>query len=392
MVGYGILDVVFGLYLVAAGFSVVQVGVLVTCTLIGSAVLNFAIALVGDRIGRRGALSLTTILMAGAGLILLSGLDYPWQIVAMLTGTLNFTAPSTSGFVAVEQSILPQITPAGAVNRAFGRYNMVTLISRMLGALIAGLPEIVARSSEIDLLLAYRVILALFVALCVVSLAGNLLLSPRVEVQTAAREVSRPLLPLERSRGPVLRLSALFGIDALSSGFIAQSLLVLWFFERFGASAALMGPVFSVARLIQVISYHVAMRLVDRFGLLRTMVFTHLPSQFLLLGMAAAPTLPVALALLLLRQGLSHMDVPIRQAYLTALVPPEERTAAAGVSNLTRNLAESVSPSITGAAFQSLAYSLPIVLSAVSGIIYDVALYVSFRQVKLASDELALTE
>jgi MFS family permease len=189
-----------------------------------------------------------------------------------------------------------------------------------------------------------------------------------------------------------LRLSALFGIDALSSGFIAQSLVVLWFFERFGAGAAVLGPVFSVGRLIQAISYPIAMRLADRFGLLRTMVFTHLPSQFLLLGLAAAPTLPIAISLLLIRQGLSNMDIPIRQAYLTSIVPPDERVAAAGVTNLTRNVTESVSPSITGAAFQSLAYSLPIVLSAISGIIYDLALYASFRHVRLASDDLVLTE
>jgi predicted MFS family arabinose efflux permease len=190
------------------------------------------------------------------------------------------------------------------------------------------------------------------------------------------------LFDLGRSRSIILRISALFGVDALTSGFAGNSLIVLMFYQRFGVGAEVMGPAYTIARLLQAASYQVAVRLADRIGLLNTMVFTHLPSQFLLIALPFAPTLPLGLFILFARQGLSHMDLPTRQAYIAAVVHPEDRTTAAGVTNLTRNLTQSVSPSFTGYAFQNLIFGAPFLVAGVLGIFYDLALFVSFRGIK----------
>ena len=185
-----------------------------------------------------------------------------------------------------------------------------------------------------------------------------------------------------RSRRTILRISTLFGIDAFTSGLVATSLIVLMFYYRFDVGTEVMGPVYTVARLLQVVSYQFAVILADRFGLLNTMVFTHLPSQLLLIALPFAPTLPLAVVILISRQSLAHMDIPTRQAYVATVVDPEERTTATGISNLTRNLAQGISPTFTGYALQTMAYGIPFLLAGLLGIVYDLALYASFRGIK----------
>jgi MFS family permease len=380
--GYGILEVMFVLYLAEIGVDALRIGFLIAITLVGSAFLNLVFVLLADRIGRRLAMRVATLLLVGTGLVLIFSRNYFSYLLVALTGTLNFSSISTGGFVGLDQAILPQLTPPAIRNRIFGVYNTGALLARMLGALISGLPSLLHTMYGLDLVSGYRILLVLFVSLGFLSLILILALSEAVEMEHDKVKLPVKLFDLGRSRSIILRISALFGIDALTSGFAGNSLIVLMFYQRFGVGAEVMGPVYTVARLLQAASYQVAVRLADRFGLLNTMVFTHLPSQFLLIALPFATNLPLGIFILLARQGLSQMDVPTRQAYIAAVVHPEDRTAAAGVTNLTRNLAQSVSPSFTGYAFQNLMFNAPFLVAGVLGIFYDLALFVNFRGIK----------
>jgi MFS family permease len=381
-VGYGMLEVMFVLYLAEIGVDALRIGILIAITLIGSAFLNLVFVLFADRIGRRLAMRVATLLLVVAGLVLIFSRNYLSYLVVALTGTLNFSAISTGGFVGLDQAILPQLTIPAMRNRMFGVYNTGALFARMLGALISGVPGLLHTMYGLDLVSGYRIIFVVFVCLGLLSLILILALSEAVEMELDQVKLPAKLFDLGRSRSIILRISALFGVDALTSGFAGNSLIVLMFYQRFGVGAEVMGPVYTIARLLQAASYQVAVRLADRIGLLNTMVFTHLPSQFLLIALPFAPTLPLGLFILFARQGLSHMDLPTRQAYIAAVVHPEDRTTAAGVTNLTRNLTQSVSPSFTGYAFQNLVFGAPFLVAGVLGIFYDLALFVSFRGIK----------
>jgi len=252
----------------------------------------------------------------------------------------------------------------------------------MLGALISSVPSALEDAFGLALLNGYKLMLALFVILGFMSFLCVTRLSGLVEVQEGQLRVSRRLLGVGRSRRTILCISTLFGIDAFTSGLVATSLFVLMFYYRFDVGTEVMGPVYTGARLLQVVSYQVAVLLADRFGLLNTMVFTHLPSQLLLIALPFAPNLPLAIVILISRQSLAHMDIPLRQAYVATVVDPEERTTAAGISNFTRNIAQGISPTFTGYALQTMAYSIPFLLAGLLGIVYDLALYASFRGVK----------
>lgn len=380
--GYGILEVMFVLYLAEIGVDALRIGFLITLTLVGSAFLNLVFVLLADRTGRRLAMKAATLLMVIAGLVLFFSRNYFLYLFVALTGTLNFSSISTGGFVGLDQAILPQLTTLAKRNRVFGTYNTGALLARMVGALISGMPSLLHTVYGLDLVSGYRALLVVFVFLGLLSLFLILALSEAVEMKLDQAKLPVKLFDLGRSRGIILRISALFGIDALTSGFAGNSLIVLMFYQRFGVGAEVMGPVYTIARLLQAASYQVAVRLADRFGLLNTMVFTHLPSQFLLIALPLAPALPFGIFILLARQCLSHMDLPTRQAYIAAVVHPEDRTTAAGVTNLTRNLAQSISPSFTGYAFMNLMFSAPFFIAGVLGIFYDLAFFVSFRGIK----------
>jgi MFS family permease len=380
--GYGMLDVLFVLYLTEIGFNAISVGALITATLVGSAILNIAVGIFADRIGRRRIMMLASMLMIVSGMTLILTDNYILFMIASLTGTLNFTAVSTGAFVGLDQATLPQLAAEGNRNRVFGLYNTAALLARMVGALASSLPNLFEEFYGLPLVDGYRVAIATFGAIGLVSLVCIGALSPAVELAPTYAKPSRRFFRLGRSRKRVLRISALFGIDAFTSGLVANSLIVLLFYQRFGVGAEVMGPVYSSVRLLQSLSYQVAVRFADRFGLLNTMVFTHLPSQFLLMALPFAPTLPVGIIILLLRHSLSHMDLPTRQAYLAEIVEPEERISAAGVTNLTRNLTQGISPTFTGIAYQALSYSIPFLSAGVLGIIYDLGMYFSFRRIR----------
>lgn len=377
---YGYLSVLLGVYLEQVGFAPWQVGAVLTATLTGSAALTLAFSFAADRIGRRPMLMVSALLMAASGAAFAITTKYPLLILASLTGTVGATSGEVGPFLSLEQAMLPQTVPLARRNTVFGWYNTVGALAGAAGALGAGLPALLEAwlgwSSE----LALRAMFVLYAALAFIALLLFTRLSDRVEIARPDRTGRSG--GLRRSRSSVLRLAALFSLDSLGGGFVVQSLIAFWFHLRWGAGPEVLGPIFLGVGLLQAGSFMAATRLADRIGLINTMVFTHLPSNVLLMLIPAAPSLPVAIVLLLARHALSQMDVPARQSYTMAVVDPDERNAAAAFTNVVRNAAQAVTPVIAGYAMQVVALGLPFVLGGALKIVYDLLLYAQFRHVR----------
>lgn len=375
--GYGFLSVILGLYLDEVGFSPVEVGFILTATLVGSALLTGVVISRADRLGRR------RMLMVSSGLMVLSGIIFavaqaPWLLlVAALTGTISPTSGEVGPFETIEAAILPQTASEKTRNRAFGLYNAVGAAMVALGALAAAIP---ATLSLLDLLASYRLMFMLYAALGIATFLAASRLSPKVELARLPERAS--FITLTHSRGPVLRLAGLFAVDSFAGGFVVQSLLVYWFSLRFGVGAEFLGPLFFGVNVMKSISYLLAVRIADRIGLLNTMVFSHLPSNVLLIMIPLMPSLTAASAVLLARHLLSQMDVPTRGSYIVAVVKPEERTSAVGVTTLSRTLAHAFGPVLAGAAISVARFGFPFFVAGGLKIAYDLALYFSFREHK----------
>jgi MFS family permease len=385
------MGVLLAVALSQRGFTPVGIGAMITVSLVGDFSGTYLIALYADRWGRRRTLAVLAGLMAltGAAFGLVS--DYPILLVAGFFGTLGTSASETAPFLPIEQAIVPQIVPAERRTAVFARYNLVASFAGALGALAAGLPDVlthtgVALTSGIRLMFGMYVLAGLLVVLLA------LRLSPAVEVHGAVAHspsdltaaTRRRLTPaLDHSRHIVLRLAALFSVDSLAGGLVALSLLALYFHLRFGIPLGPLAVLFFGANTLSALSFLAAVPLARRFGLLNTMVFTHLPSNVLLALVAFMPTFPLAGGMLLLRQLLSQMDVPTRQAYTMALVAPEERTAAASVTSLARSAGSAVSPVISGVLLQGalITLGLPLVIAGVTKGVYDLSLWRIFRKV-----------
>lgn len=376
---YGYLSVLLGLYLEALGFQPWQVGALLTVTLAGSAVLTIAFSLLADRRGRRTMLQLSAALMAVAGAAFAATRSYPLLLLAASTGTIGATSGEVGPFLSLEQAILPQTVPPQRRNRLYGIYNTVGALAGAIGALFAGAPALLQQFAGLSAVQALRTMFVLYAALAGIAWLLATRLSTRVELAHADRTGAGRL---NRSRGTVVRLSALFGLDSLAGGFVVQSLIAFWLHLRWGAGPDLLGLVFLGVGLLQAASFLVAAHVADRIGLIKTMVFTHLPSNVLLMLVPAAPSLAVAVGLLLARHALSQMDVPTRQSYTMAVVDPAERTTAAAMTNVVRNLAQAVTPVVAGYAMQTVALGLPFVVGGGLKIVYDLTLYVMFRHVR----------
>ncbi len=374
--GYGYVSVILGLYLGELGFTPFEVGFILTATLVGSALLTGVVTSRADRLGRRRMLMVSSALMALSGIIF----AVAWTpglgllVAAALTGTISATSGEVGPFETVEAAILPQVSSEKRRNQAFGLYNAVGAAMVALGALAAAIP---ARASQLDLLTSYRLMFWLYAALGITTLLIASRLSQKVELAQLPERAS--VVTLTHSRGPVLRLAGLFALDSFAGGFVVQSLISYWFSLRFGVGAEFLGPLFFGVNVMKSISYLVAVRIADRIGLLNTMVFTHLPSNVLLMMIPLMPTLTSASAMLLARHLLSQMDVPTRAAYIVAMVEPEERTAATGVTTLSRTTAQAFGPVIAGAALGLARFGFPFFLGGGLKIVYDLALYFSFR-------------
>lgn len=377
---YGFVSVLLGIYLEALGLTAAHVGGVLMATLAGSALLSLLFAAVADRWGRRLVLAGSAGLMALAGATYAAGAPYPVLLLVALSGTLGATAGEIGPFLSLEQVILPQTCPEARRTQLFSVYNLQGAVAWSLGALCAGVPALLEQALGLSPLGALQAMFLLYAGLGLATLGLFARLSPAVEV--AEGSAGAPPARLHRARGIVAGLSALFGLDSLAGGFIVQSLIAFYFYRRWGAGPEVLGPVFMAAGLLQALSYLVAAKVAARIGLLNTMVFTHLPSNLLMVLIPAMPSLELAVLCLLARQSLSQMDVPARQSYLMAVVAPEERTAASSLTNVARNIAQALTPGIGGWAMDALSLGLPLVLGGGLKAVYDVLLWITFRHIK----------
>ena len=376
--GTGFIGVLLGVYLGQVGLDAGAIGLVVSCGLAGVAAGNFVVTFLGDRLGRRRVLIAVTLLGAAGGAALALGSRPLTLAVAALVGMVNGMGRDRGAALVVEQAMLPATVGAAGRTMAFARYNVLQDIGHALGALATGLPALLQGGGAPPGAAHFRWSVAAYAALSLVPLAAYLRLSPA----TGAPGPSRAVQISPETRGILLRISSLFAIDSLAGGFLATALLSVFFHRRFGVGLEVIGPLFFAARVANALSHLGAAWLARRFGLVRTMVFTHIPSSLLLVSVAFAPTFPVAALLFLLREGLVEMDVPTRQSYLMAVARPEERTFASGVTNLVRMSAWAVAPAFAGFLMEGTSLVLPLLIGAAMKIAYDLLLWRAFRHLR----------
>ena len=375
---YGFGAVLLGVTLHQRGYSSTEVGLVLTVVVVGTVIASTWLARHADRVGRRRCYVAMYLLLGAVGVVFASPAPLWALLLVSLSGALSTDVVESGPFTSLEQPMLATDLAANEQMAGFGRYNAVATASGSLGALAAGVPELLHHwwpSAPSD----QRYFL-LFVPVAIAGALVAATLSQAVEAPPAARTRGTHTNPLGRSRPTVYRLCSLFALDSFGGGFVIQAFVAYWFSARFGASIGVIGLVFFLSGLLQTASFLVAVRLSKRFGLLRTMVFTHLPSNVLLASVAFAPTLGVAVALWLARVSLSQMDVPTRQTYVMALVDPSEQTGAAAYTNTARYITRPLGPVLAGAA-QSVALGLPFLLAGTIKSAYDLILWRWFRHV-----------
>lgn len=388
---YGFLSVVLVLYLAEIGLPSGQIGLLLSLTLLGDAAISLWLTTSADRLGRRRMLLLGAALMTGAGVAFVITRNPLLLLVAAIVGVISPSGNEIGPFLSIEQASLTQLVTDRQRTRVFAWYNLAGSFATASGALCAGLLAQWLQNSGWQPVDAYRTVIVLYAGIGGVLLVLFLLLSSAIEVRPlAAAATGSRLLGLHKSRGVVLQLSALFALDAFAGGFIVQSIMAYWFHVHFGADVELIGAIFFGANLLAGISALLAVRIAARFGLINTMVFTHIPSNILLMLVPFMPTLPLAIGVLLLRFSISQMDVPTRQSYTMAVVAPDERSAASGVTSIARSLGAAASPALSGLLLAStVTFSAPFIISGGLKIVYDLLLYRKFRSVKPPEEKLA---
>ncbi len=374
----GCVGVVFGLYLAELGLSPGRIGVAVGLGLAGNAAATLAVAWHTRHVGQRTLLIATAVAMA-AGLAALAASDaFAVIAAAALVGMVNAMGRDRGAAQTVEQSLLAGTADDAGRTGAFVRFTLVQDVGGALGAGAAAVPALLERVLGIATADAYRL---LFLGLAVL-LAVTAVLYLRLPADAARgpRAGPRPVSPEARRR--VTGLSALFALDSLGGGFLAGAIVAYWFFERFGLSAGAIGAVFVAARVLNAASYPVAEWLSRRIGLVRTMVFTHLPTSALLVLLPFLASPVAAVAVFLVREALVQMDVPARTSYVAAVVAPEERTWALGVTNVARYTGWAAGPALAGAAMAAWGLGAPLFAGAALKAAYDLALFASFRSVR----------
>jgi MFS family permease len=388
MFGYGFLSVVLVLYLEQLGLSQVQIGLLLTLTLIGDAIISLWITTNADRIGRRRMLIIGAFLMVLAGVLFAVTRHFIFLLIAATIGVISPSGYEVGPFLSIEQAALSQIVSDQKRTGVFAWYNLVGSFATALGALGGGSLVQALMDSGLSPLGSYRAIVIGYAAIGV--LLGGLFtqLSSSVEVKvgedpSSSASAFKTRFGLHRSRRVVLKLSAFFSIDAFAGGFVLQSIMAYWFHVRFQVEPAVLGSIFFGANILAGISALSAAWVASKIGLIRTMVFTHIPSNILLILVPLMPTLPLAIAVLLMRFSISQMDVPTRQSYTMAVVAPDERSAAAGITGIARTTGASLSPVLAGPLLANAALlSFPFFISGGLKIIYDLLLYRSFKAIK----------
>ncbi|HYK94657.1 MAG TPA: MFS transporter [Candidatus Dormibacteraeota bacterium] len=379
MFGYGALGVILVLYLAAAGLGAGEIGILLSLTLVGDTVISLYLTTHADRIGRRRTLVIGSLLMAAAGVVFAGSTAFVVLLVAATLGVLSPSGNEVGPFLPIEQSSLTEVTPSNRRTNIYAWYNVVGSVATALGALVSGFAVGALQAAGWTDLDAYRALLVGYaiVGLAIVPIVR--LVSPSVEVPPVDISIARRL-GLHRSRGIVARLAVLFGLDAFAGGFVITSLLSFWFHQRFGVPIEALGAIFFGAQLLAAVSALAAASIAARIGLINTMVFTHLPSNVLLILVPLMPTVELAVIVLLLRYSISQMDVPTRQSYTMAVVDPDERSAAAGITGIARTTGASLSPLIAAPLFGVAALaSVPFFIAGGLKILYDIALWRAFR-------------
>jgi MFS family permease len=368
----GMVSLVMAGYLARVGLSTVQIGIVVTATLLGSAFTTLLAGFAADRLSCRRILHVAALLMVLTGLGFGFATEFRLLLLVAFVGTFNPSGGDVSLFLPTEQAALSRVVPADRRTAIFARYNVLGSVGAALGAWLGGLA--VSRA-PVDILSSERAILAVYALTGLIVLALFAGLSPQIESPNIPNQA-----PLARSRRTVFKLAALFSLDSFGGGFVVQSLLVLWLERRFGIAPGAAGLVFLAAGVLSAAGQLLAAPLAARIGLVPTMVFTHLPANVFLILAGLAPSAPLAIGFLLARAALSSMDVPARQAYVMSVVPPEERAAAASVTNVPRSLTAAIPPLFVGWLLARTSFGWPLIIAGVLKAIYDLLLLAALRE------------
>lgn len=379
---YGSLSVILVFYLIGLGLTEVQSGLVLTLTLAGDVVVSLFLTTRADRIGRRRMLIIGAVLMAAAGLAFASTHNLLFLIIAGTIGVISPSGNEVGPFLSIEQAALSHIVPASARTEVFAWYTMAGSLATALGALFGGFVTQALQHASMTPVASYRAVVLVYAALGILLAFIFTRLSTSVEVGGAADDgiaSTAKIFGITRSRSIVLKLSGLFALDSFAGGFVVQSFAAYWFYLRFGVEPATLGAIFFWANVFAGFSALVASRIAARVGLVRTMVFTHLPSNILLILVPLMPTLSLAVLMLLLRFSISQMDVPARQSYIMAVVPAEERSAAGGFTGVARTTGAAISPLFVGFLFAKPSLiSAPFFIAGTLKIVYDLLLYKAF--------------
>ena len=379
---YGFLSVVLALYLAQVGLNEQTIGLLFSLTLVGDAGITLWITASADRIGRRRMLVLGAVLMILAGVVFVFTENTILLMAAAIIGVISPSGNEIGPFLSIEQAALTQLLPNERRTHVFAWYNLVGSFATALGALCGGWLAQTLQGSGFSALESYRAVLIGYAISGVLLVLTFLCLSSSVETTVSPLPRKRTL-GLHRSKSVVMKLSGLFALDAFAGGFVVQSLIAYWFYIKFGLDVGLLGSIFFGANILAGVSALLAVRIAARIGLIRTMVFTHIPSNVLLCLVPLMPNLPLAIGVLLLRFSISQMDVPTRQSYTMAVVAPDERSAASGVTTIARSVGASLSPALSGLFLASpLLIGAPFMVAGGLKIIYDLLLFRNFQSLK----------
>ena len=375
--GDGFVTLLLPLYLLALGFSLLQVGVIATTTLLDSGFLTLLVGLHAYRYHYRTLLLAATLLMAATGLGFALLTDFWPLLLIALVGTLNPSSGDVSVFLPLEHAVLSRVVDDRKRTAVFTRYRLVGSLAAALGSLAAALPALIAAATGA---LPASAIQAMFVLYALLGAMAALVY--RGLPKALATEAHQAPAPLQKSKKTVYTLAALFSLDAFGGGFVVQSMVALWLYQRYGMSLAAAGAIFFWTGVLTAFSYLVAVRIADRIGLVSTMVFTHLPSSLCLIAIPFMPDLGYAIALLFVRSALSQMDVPTRSSYVMAIVPPAERPAAASVTSVPRSMASAASPFLAGYLLSLSSFGWPLIAAGGVKIAYDLLLLLMFRKAR----------
>jgi MFS family permease len=391
---YGFLSVVLALYLNSIHITDTQIGLLLSLTLVGDTLVSLWITTNADRIGRR------KMLMVGAGLMIFAGIffiltqNYILLVIAATVGVISPSGYEVGPFLSIEQAALTQLLPGGKRTQVFAWYNLVGSFATALGALCGGGLAQFLQKNGLPAPQSYKFVILGYALMGLVLEILFFRLSPAVEVPASFKSTSSTLaqnwLGLHKSRDVVLKLASLFTIDAFAGGLVVQSIVAYWFYLRFQVDPAVLGSIFFAANILAGISALSAAWVAGKIGLVNTMVFTHVPSNILLILVPLMPNLPLAILMLLLRFSISQMDVPTRQSYTMAVVQPDERSSASGITGIARTIGASVAPVLSTTMLANPLVGLPFIASGIIKLIYDFSLYRSFKSIKPPEERQAI--